>query len=278
MDDDATPWIDGGTGPKIAYSGMVLAYLATASDATAQIVYTDLDDAVVYFSELAIDIDGDGSAEVWVRQTQWASSNFIGMVYLAPQASVLGYEEQGVKLVDRLPEGTPIAGSATEWMQTSLAFLRANYGLGQWWNETGFMGLRFQDTGGATHHAWVELEMSDVLGEVIVKGCAYETGPDKAIIAGDTGLSTGTGLAHPPNAAPALRPGPVTHQVVITGLVGPARIRVVNMAGQTMLNAQAIPAGHGAEATLDVGALPPGAYVVELVQEGHAARLSFIRY
>jgi hypothetical protein len=51
----------------------------------------------------------------------------------------------------------------------------------------GLAGLKFQDTDGA-HYGWVKLEVSQAADSVTILGYAYETEPDKAIAAGDTGM------------------------------------------------------------------------------------------
>jgi hypothetical protein len=262
---------------KLAYSGMALAFLATASEAEGQIVYTDLDpDVAVSFSTYGVDINNDGTVELEITRTEFGSMHYVGITDQAAGVSVLGHYYSNKLFVDRLQQGDPIAAGNSYWWYDPTAWLVSFYSYGQWASpgDEGFLGVRFQAEGD-TLYGWIELEMA--YNTSYVKGYAYESAPGTSINAGDIGLPTGIPGRTAGAEAISLHPVPAEDRLTITGLTEAAELRVMNLAGQVMEDGRSVIPGTTGQATLEVGAWPSGTYLVEIRQAGRAETRSFVK-
>ncbi|MBP8822923.1 MAG: T9SS type A sorting domain-containing protein [Flavobacteriales bacterium] len=265
-----------GINDKLAYPGMALAFLAAAAEAEGQIVYTDLDpDVVISFSSYDVDLDNDGTGELEITRTEFGSMHYVGITDLAPGASILGVYYYNDMFPNVLAPGDPIAANNPQWEAGPQGWLFSFYSYGQWNNQSGFLGVRFQ-SGADTLYAWVELEMT--YNTAIVKGYAYESQPGTAINAGDTGLLTALPAGHKAANGLSLFPNPAVDRIHVAGLTGTVDLRVLALDGRVVHAQQATLADTQEQALLEVGAWPAGTYVVEARSGGRIQRSTFVKH
>jgi hypothetical protein len=81
----------------------------------------------------------------------------------------------------------------------------------QWGNATNrYLGMQFLDVNGATHYGWARMSVRTIFQEkyvALLTGYAYETVPDKPIIAGHKKGATDNPSNDPESAKPELGPG-----------------------------------------------------------------------
>ena len=268
MQDPTTRKNKGSNSKLLAYSGMAGAFLALARDADGQIIYTDvIPDDVIVLATHSFDLDGDGLADVAFRHHQvftpfaelstMPGAAFIGILSATVSGSV--YVRPSV-----LPNGAIVGPASPDWHVPSSSNY-ARMAPGNWQGQSGFVGYRFLGGDGGTHYAWIELEVGSTIPSVIVKGYAYEATPNTAISTGD--ISTTIPEMTRDQHFFEVFPNPATDHATIrlaTAEAGTYEIRILNGVGQ-VLSTQRITSGAGSgELQLDLGALAPGTYFVEL--------------
>lgn len=263
----------------MAYPGMALAFLAAAPDAHGQIVYTDVDpDAVLVDAGFEVDFDGDGVDDLTITQSVVEGQQYARISGLAPGAGVLGVMYYYTLLPNRLDQGDPIAQGNAQWKPGPTGWLVSAYGYGQWGGESGYLGIRFTGGDGAIHYAWVELEVATGGTQVIVKGHAYQNTPDQAINAGDTGSPAAIGDLQTRQEGIVLAPNPAVDLLFVSGSVRPVGVKVISATGQTVEAVHPPRVDAQGRTTVDVGTLPPGTYVLEVLDaEGRARRVAFVK-
>lgn len=262
---------------KLAYPGMALAFLATAPEAEGQIAYTDLDpDVAVSFSTYSVDINNDGTGELDITRTEFGSMHYVGITHQAAGVSVLGLYYSNAMFPDQLQNGDPIAEGDPDWRNDATGWLVSFYSYGQWvfGDPHGFLGVRFQ-SGADTLYAWIELEMG--YNTSYVQGYAYETEPGKSINAGDMGLVTGLAGRETWGSGISLSPVPASAQLTINGIGASAELRILTMTGQEVDGVRPGRPDATGQLTVEIGALPPGTYAVEVRDAGHVETRRFIK-
>ena len=184
---------------------------AMVPSAAAQVIYTATD-LKLNHGGLRLDLNNDGQADLRLFDLQediyayYGGNLKVKSVSSAPVASVLGYNGKFGGAAYAAPAGFSIGPNSPQQfislghaprMATGLCtyfFCRID---GAFANQKGkFLGVRFTSNG-QTHYGWVRMTVnanyprfpfrSTVVAKVT--GYAYEATPDKAIIAGDRGLS-----------------------------------------------------------------------------------------
>jgi len=251
--------------------------MAVAPKANAQIVYTDVDpDEVLAGTSFDIDFDGDGIVDAQLSQSGISTSGFvIGVAYLNIPAGNAAIGSNGSATATNtaypsvLASGAAIAPGDSHFNEQTAQVLGAGINglpyFGQWDNQAGYVGIRF-DIGGETHYGWVELAVSAGSQSVTVKSYAYETIPDMAINAGDPGISTGLAqLAMPLQLGVFPNPARDMATVDFSGLkAGTAELSIINGIGRVVQSQQVEVADGSNRLDLHLGSLPAGSYFVRL--------------
>ena len=262
---------------KLAYPGMALAFLASASEVEGQIVYTDLEpDVAVSFSTYSVDIDNDGIGELEITRTEFGSMHYVGITHQAAGVSVLGLYYANTMFPKQLQSGDPIAPGDPNWRNEATGFLVSFYSYGQWafGDPHGFLGVRFR-SGADTLYGWIELQMG--YNTTYVQGYAYEIRPENAINAGDIGETAGLQALKDGADAITLYPVPAVDQLTIAGLTDAAQVRVLTTTGQVVEAGRSVVPGTTGQVKLDVGALRSGTYLVEIRQADRVTTKTFIK-
>lgn len=194
-------------GKKLINYTSLAGALAGVSEASGQIIYTDInpDYAGGNDSVYMIDLDGDGTNDFKIHQTHsyynWYgyiySSNYLFMQPLVAGNSILGslggYSYQ-FAYPFAMNAGDTISGGLTSWNNNSYSsgFTSLNWA-GLFGNFIGvtdkYLGVRFSISG-ATHYGWIRMDVNTSGSSWVVKDYAYNTTADAPIEAGQTTLAT----------------------------------------------------------------------------------------
>jgi hypothetical protein len=182
----------------LAASAAGVSALALASPAEGKIVYTSARSAIIPGSKLGIDLTNNGTSNFMLSDVHAHSSGFATLNIQA--GSVTGSILGGASSASQLRTGSRIGGSrqfhaGQKRMAFSFVSNRCDSSSCitsvKWqWNDAtrGYLGFKFTIKG-KTHYGWARMDVTDGGGEGIyglLTGYAYETVPDKAIIAGKT--------------------------------------------------------------------------------------------
>ena len=174
--------------------------LCLAQPAEARIVYTPANVRIVKNGGLiTFDLNHDGIADFGLSNSyQTFSENWVYFVRAAPTKRVneiWGKSCPGSQSLcaAALSKGTKIGpkGQFSPDFPAGEIMLISNgaYYTGKWRNVTGYLGLKFVIKG-KTHFGWARVKVSTHLlpphVKAVLTGFAYETVPNKAIIAGKT--------------------------------------------------------------------------------------------
>ena len=212
--------------------------LALAQPAEAKIVYTPAHKYIGPQSGLALDLNRDGKTDFTFVDSHCSSSCWSGLLSLVPaqQANGFrGYATQGgfVHYVSALvagvrvgPKDRFVSPPYNRWMARSVALgTKQTYCFGPWAHVTNrYLGLKFLIKG-KTHFGWARLSVTcaNSFVKAILTGYAYETTPNKSIVAGKTkGPDEIDNSVEQPNAASFAAPTgePVTLGLLATGSAG----------------------------------------------------------
>jgi hypothetical protein len=203
----------------MAYTLAGAGIVAVTPEAAAEVVYTP---ANILFTHgvLEIDLDHDGVTDFAIQNRASGGSSFysgtlaVGGIVTPPGAAVLAKKHRGVVEALALLVGSSIGPDSPQSffaVDQQLAFM-AFIGcvshcrqFGRWANASKkFLGLQFL-INGEVHYGWARFSVATQYWPIRAKltGYAYETEPNKTILAGDRGLgpqaSAGTG--HPEDAS-----------------------------------------------------------------------------
>ena len=182
---------------RLARYGALTLAIAGVSNASGQIVYTDVDpdeggDQVHFL----LDLNGDFITDYEIRHNPSGNgANAIRVHTDVASNAVLGMNGGGnYNYPFALDSAAPISSGATDWLQHStyqtLNWNSCSYSGSQWCGVTDkYLGLRF-DIGGNTHYGWARLDVGLDPTNWLIKGYAYNSTPDEGIAAGDEGTLT----------------------------------------------------------------------------------------
>jgi hypothetical protein len=191
------------TGYALAAGAAGVSVLALASPSEGQIVYTPTLERIGRNGTMLIDLNHDGASDVTIREIPWSLDTnglFPGnsVQAVTPRGGGIRYSTKyGIesRYASSMRRGAQI-GSSSPFRAGAEVMVHATdsgvyYGGG--WSEgtrNGFLGIRFR-IGRETHYGWARFSMriqGPVKGiEATLTGYAYESQPDTAIRAGDTG-------------------------------------------------------------------------------------------
>ena len=182
----------------LAASSAGVGLLALAQPADAKIVYTKTHHVIRLHDVYKLDLNHDGIADFVIQETQTGSMGFKSNRLAAKgpaRNAVEGTAYRGLGYASALMKGAPIGGhqkfvsggrfgeSMARVQQSDTVFYKY---YGKWTNVTNrYLGLKFK-IHGKTHYGWARLTVVDegftLTGTLT--GYAYETIPNKAVIAG----------------------------------------------------------------------------------------------
>jgi hypothetical protein len=184
----------------LAASAAGVSVLALAPPSEAKIVYTRAHKQIRISQEILLDLNHDGIVDFGVHLTGRASRRggyYLRTLTVAPPAetkgtnAMWGVESKHVWCAAALSTGVKIGGPSRPLQQRALVMLRtstAGTALCQWENQpTANLGLRFT-IAGKSHYGWARFSTD---AGIFLTGYAYETIPNRPIIAGKT---KGTGV------------------------------------------------------------------------------------
>jgi hypothetical protein len=165
--------------------------LALSQPAESKIVYTSAHKHIGPHQKFALDLNHDGRPDFAIKDEMQCGTD-ICFTWLAGTGargnSVLGYSG-GLRLASSLKRGSRIGPRGSFYRVGDLVDMVSGADtLGAWVNVSNrYLGLRFK-IHGHTHYGWARLNVT-VNGRTItgtLTGYAYETVPNKPIIAGKT--------------------------------------------------------------------------------------------
>lgn len=185
-----------------AYSAMAAALTATLSDASAEVVYNDIDDVTVGVGDVfEVDVDGDGTFDFVFQGGSttgtggvWSFVSVFGFISSAgignAENQIIGYTGSFYNYGSALVEGALI-GPDGPWLDypslSNSAVLASNFygstygqfpGLGE-----RFIGFQFTVLGNI-HYGWMRVEADIDPAYVTIYDYAYEANPGQPIEAG----------------------------------------------------------------------------------------------
>ena len=176
----------------LAASAAGVGMLALAQSAEAKIIYTKTHEVIAPAQQYDLDLSHDKTTDFtlvnfWTTQCPDSCAQWL---YLKPAAgnSEIGSVTRGWHFARALskgsaigPEGHFLAGNAS-----MVAAFSTQPSVGPWRNVTNrYLGLKFQIKG-KTHYGWARLNVTGGFSTIVatLTGYAYETIPNKSIIAG----------------------------------------------------------------------------------------------
>jgi hypothetical protein len=185
----------------LAASAAGVGMLALAPPAAAKIVYTPAHVIVPSHSRYGIDLDHDGTADISLGRGAASGATYVW----ASGRNGVAAEQDNTRWALAILRGGEIASSKN--FVSSSSFLPAlavgsSSGAGhavwrgQWANrgngvKNRYLGIKFR-SGGQLHYGWARITITidnrkkAVISKVLLSGYAYETIPNKPIIAGST--------------------------------------------------------------------------------------------
>jgi len=159
------------------------AVLASSAAANAGIVYSgakNISVGSVGFADYSVDLDGNGSNDFRF----WLYNPSMGGPYLylsCPSANAVAFPQGSFNAPARLDKGATIgSGTNLGWVVQSNMKLNSGAGfLGNFNNESGYIGVQFSDSGFAPHYGWIQF--AGELGSGTIIDCAYESDVDTPI-------------------------------------------------------------------------------------------------
>jgi hypothetical protein len=186
-------------------AGAAGASLLAATSAEAEIVYTPAHTTIAGHTSLLLDINHDGINDFVLTNWSYDEASHLGIDQKATANGILGHG-------DPLPAGVRIGpkgafvGYAS--MAVNVTISGESFYNGPWKQATNrYLGLKFS-VNGETHFGWARLTVTAKSGIVAtLTGYAYETVPNKTIMAGETsGPVASIALSPEKMPAPSYRP------------------------------------------------------------------------
>jgi hypothetical protein len=188
----------------LAASAAGVSLLALAQPAEAKIVYTRAHTKIPAKIHVGLSLTHDGVRDLSFFWGSYSSIGSLGFrVYPVESKRVIGYQGIGrsVFCASALTSGV-VVGPKDDFMPPRGGRLLVNMWVGfvtdgngtdsygRWRDvERGYLGVKFSDKG-KTHYGWVRLNVKETkIGDgidAVITGYAYETIPNKPIIAGQT--------------------------------------------------------------------------------------------
>lgn len=175
---------------KLAKYGALSAAIAGVSNASGQVVYTDVDPDFdgTNGDIFTIDFNGDAVDDVSIVQSN--NGNY-ELVTVSPEGNngVLAQSNGNYNYASNIASGGSISAGAGSFRSFGDMCAGVGYLGSMFCGGSGFIGVEFT-AGGNTHYGWVGVGTDDS-SNYTVTGYAFEATPEAAIQAGDQGDPTG---------------------------------------------------------------------------------------
>jgi hypothetical protein len=178
------PRLDKSLAAYMLAAGAAGVSLLAAQPAEAEIVYTPANIAIGPRTSFLLDLNNDGINDFLISNWQYGQASHLGINQEAPADGVLG---RGAAL----PAGVRVGPKGAFVGYGTMAFQDSVSGIsfydGPWKDaHNRYLGLKFS-INGETHYGWARLTVTAKRGIfATLTGYAYETVPNKTIIAGKT--------------------------------------------------------------------------------------------
>jgi hypothetical protein len=161
--------------------------LALVQPAEAKIIYTPVHHVVGRNARYKVDLNHDKIGDLTLVNTYGCNRDYCDDALSAIPSGGNGVEGR-YSVAYALQPGAQI-GPKQLFLGKIMALSSGSFGtFGQWFNSRGYLGVKF-NIDGKTHYGWLRMSVR-VLGNAkmvtTLTGYAYETIPNKAIIAGKT--------------------------------------------------------------------------------------------
>lgn len=242
------------------YGALSLA-LAGISDASGQIVFTDVDPSFVGGTgdTFSIDLDENGTDDLIISQSEIITN--VGN-------PVIGVLSSGFYYAANLELGATVSSGQNFVPTGDLC-----YGGGGFTNsfcqvveQEGFIGFSF-DIDGATHFGWASLEAVDAFN-FTVTGIAYNATADASIFAGSQDE-----LSLEDNIIEGLSSFVANNALTINARNPLENITIHNISGQAVISKKL----SSSSETVDLNTLSTGVYIATIQTEGASTAIKFVR-
>jgi hypothetical protein len=234
-------------GYALAASAAGVSLLALTQTAAARIIYTPTHHVIGHLGSYNLDLNNDGKTDVTILESQHSTSESQRTrLIAAPGASnlVKGYPwftsiGSGLKFASALRPGQKIGGSQTRFgygVRETMAGAASiaggpAYSFAAWGNlpliPYRYLGVKFQ-IDGKSHYGWARMivKVSGININATITGYAYETVPNKTIIAGKKSDSEDSAeLLKPPDPRDAVLEPASLGRLALGARAGAARSR-----------------------------------------------------
>lgn len=250
---------------RLAQYGALSVAVMGVADAAGQIVYTDLDpDQVLNVGdEFEIDYTGDAITNVNPSNPDGLAGGNAAIVFPSSGGAFVGMAAGGFQYPALMEEGDVI-DSASGYTDTGargdLNYYGCAYSNSTWCNDVtdGYLGVSFQFDGN-THYGWVRMD-TDVDGDniITIKDYAFESSPDTAIGAGDSGL----GIED--EAFNSFEHFTSNEVLTLKAATAMENVTIYNINGQVVVNK----ALSSTTETVDLSAQATGVYIAKVTIDG----------
>ena len=196
----------------LAASAAGVGVLALAKPVDARIVYTKTYQVIGHNKSYNLDLNNDGVVDFVIKnvyaRTSGGTSDVLHLAPAAGNAFLVGARTNCFACAAMVVSGYGLGGASSLFAAgKSVALARAAGGLGgntlwggNWGNvRNGYLGLKF-NISGETHYGWARLNVRERVWPfsvvATITGYAYETIPNKPIIAGKTRGNDEASLGH----------------------------------------------------------------------------------
>jgi len=180
--------------------------LLAAQTAEAKIVYTPANITIASRSAIPLDLTNDGVADFTISNWQYDQINHLSIIHHQPSNGVISQDHAPGPAAD-LPLGVQIGPNRFFEGVGSMATFGSQSGIiffsdGPWKDaHNRYLGLKFV-MGGETHYGWARMTVDRLA--VTLTGYAYETVPNKPILAGQmSGSEASSAIAPQEMLAPS---------------------------------------------------------------------------
>jgi hypothetical protein len=183
---------------RTAYALAAGAAAAAALNASGAVVYSGVQDiAINQFSSLNLNLDGDASGDLLLKNYVFGGGNYQGATVNFFPGKLMSFNANGLAYVSALDAGVTVSSSSVgPSFFGSMAYGGANPNA-QFNNASNkYLGLSFA-SGANTYYGWVRLSLNNAAGTFMVHDWAFE----------DTGGSIQTGAVPAPGTLGILAAG-----------------------------------------------------------------------
>lgn len=252
-----------------ALAGAVAATAGAATEANAQIVYTDVTpDTTVNATNTAynLDLNNDGTVDFifgfYAGVYNYGSQSFpYNLTYVYTQSTAtnkvdtMATEFPAVHNLNDSIKATNKWSDAGAWL-LGYAFTTLPYSGGDWLGATDkYLGVQFA-IGTNIHHGWVRLDHASNASSITIKDYAYNTVPLAPIKAGETSVTVGI-------PAIELNAKVYAHNKVVNVKLGEVKDATISIVDVTGREVTALALGAGST-QIDLSAEASGVYFVNV--------------